>query len=72
MFSFSFVNQPVSVFAWCFAPARFVLFGFSPLVALHFERSPLNHSDRYASSGDRPNCLATNALIPESFMKHPG
>ena len=42
------------------------LFGFRTNLALHFERSTLNHSYGYASSADRPNCLASFALNPES------
>jgi len=32
----------------------------------------LNHSYGYASSVDRPNCLASFALNSESFMQYPG
>jgi len=42
------------------------------LLASHFERSTLNHSYGYASAADRPNCLASFALNPESFMQYPG
>jgi hypothetical protein len=48
------------------------LFGFRPNLASHFERSTLNHSYGYASAADRPNCLASFALNPESFMQYPG
>jgi hypothetical protein len=48
------------------------LFGFRPNLALHFERSTLKHSYGYASAADRPNCLASFALNPESFMQYPG
>ncbi len=51
---------------------RFVLFEFRPNLALHLERSPLNHSDGYASAGDRPICLASFALLLEPFMKYTG
>jgi hypothetical protein len=48
------------------------LFGFRTNLALHFERSTLNHSYGYASTVDRPNCLASFALKSESFMQYPG
>ncbi len=38
------------------------------LLPSHFERSTLNHSYGYASSADRPNCLASFTLNSESFM----
>ena len=72
MFDFYFLNQPTTAFMRFYAQAQFVLFGLRPLAALHLRRSPLNHSYGYASAGDHPNCLAANALIPESFMKYPG
>ena len=48
------------------------LFGFRTNLASHFERSTLNHSYGYASAADHPNCLASFALNPESFMQYPG
>jgi hypothetical protein len=48
------------------------LFGFRTNLASHFERSTLNHSYGYASSADRPNCLASFALNSESFTQYPG
>ena len=48
------------------------LFGFRTNLASHFERPTLNHSYGYASSADRPNCLASFALNSESFMQYPG
>jgi hypothetical protein len=48
------------------------LFGFTTILALQFERSTLNHSYGYAFAADRPNCLASFALIPEPFMQYPG
>jgi hypothetical protein len=51
---------------------RFVLFEFRPNLALHLERSPLKHSYGYASTGDRPSCLASYALLLEPFMKYAG
>ena len=51
---------------------QFVLFGFRTNLALHLERSPLNHSYGYASADDRPSCFASFALIPESFMQYAG
>jgi hypothetical protein len=54
------------------AIVQIVLFGLRKFAALHFARSPSNHSDGYAFAADRANCLAAPRLIPESFMKYPG
>jgi hypothetical protein len=43
------------------------LFGFRTNLALHFERSTLNHSYGYASAAGRPNCLASFALNPDKI-----
>ena len=51
---------------------HFVLFGFRLHVASQLARSPLIHSDGYASAGDHSNCIATYTLIPEPFMKYAG
>jgi hypothetical protein len=56
---------------------RFVLFEFRPNLALpntllNWERSPLKHSYGYASTGDRPSCLASFALLLEPFMNYAG
>jgi hypothetical protein len=59
----------ISFKAWRY---RWPLFGFRTKLASHFERSTLNHSYGYASAADRPNCLASFALNPESFMQYPG
>ena len=72
MFDFRLLNQPATVLMRFCIWAQFVLFALRPLAPLHFGRSPLNHSYGYAPAGDHPNCLAANALIPESFMKYPG
>jgi hypothetical protein len=50
----------------------FVLFGFRPNPALHFVRLSSNHSDDYAFSDNRPNCLAGFTLNSEPFMKYAG
>ncbi len=54
------------------AAAQCVLFEFRTPLASHFARSPSNHSYGYASSGDRTNCLASDALILEPFMQYAG
>ena len=66
-----FYPTPAQTFRIC-AMVRIVLFGLRKFAALHFARSPSNHSDGYAFSADRTNCLAATRLIPESFMKYPG
>jgi hypothetical protein len=49
-----------------------ILFEFRPNLSLHFARSPSKHSDGYAFSADRPNCLAKFTLILEPFMHYVG
>jgi len=51
---------------------RFVLFGFRLNLASHLERSPLSHSYGYVSADDRPSCLASFTLIPESLVQYAG
>ena len=51
---------------------QFALFGFSPHLALHFVRSPLNHSAHYASASDHPTCFASYTLKSESLRQYPG
>jgi len=48
----------------------FVLFGFTPNLALHLARSPLNRSENYASAADRTTCLASLCLNSKSLMKY--
>jgi hypothetical protein len=72
MFDFYFLYQPATALKHFCAQARFVLFGLRPLAALHLRRSPLNHGHGQASSGDHPNCLAADALIPESLVNYSG
>ena len=62
----------ISFFKVFYLRLQFVLLGFRPNLASHFARSPSNHSYDYAFSGDRPNCLASLALIPKPFMKYAG
>ena len=66
-----FYPTVAQIFRIC-AIARIVLFGLRKFAALHFARSPSNHSHGYAFSVDRTNRLAATSLIPESFMKYPG
>lgn len=51
---------------------QLVLFGFSPNLAAHLERSSLNHSYRYASADDRPSCFSSSTLNPKPFMQYEG
>ena len=46
---------------------QFVLSGFALHLASHFARSSLNHSYRYASSNDQPNCIASYSAKPDPW-----
>ena len=50
----------------------FVLSGFVPHLASHSGRSSSNHSYRYASSNDRPNCIASYGANSGSLVKCSG
>ena len=54
------------------ARVQFVLFEFRPPLASYAARSPLSHSNGYASADDRTDCLATDGLNLEPFMKYAG
>ena len=41
---------------------QFILFGLRYNLAVHPERSPLDHSYGYAPAGDRPSCFASLTL----------
>jgi hypothetical protein len=49
---------------------KFVLSGFALHLASHFGRSFSNHSYRYASSNDQPNCFASYNANSGSFMHY--
>ncbi len=49
-----------------------ILFEFRPKLALHLDRSPLNHGYGHAAAGDRPTCLASFALLLEPLMNYAG
>ncbi len=51
---------------------QFVLSGIAQHLASHFGRSFSNHSYRYDSSNDRPNCFASYSANPGSLVKCPG
>jgi len=50
------------MFLALFLSVQFVLFCFMKNLALHLERSPLNHSHNYDTAGDHPTCLARFSL----------
>ncbi len=51
---------------------RFVLIGFLKNPALHLARSPSSHSYGYASSADRPSCLARFPRNSDPLMQYAG
>jgi len=55
-----------------FSRLQFVLSGFVQHLTSHLCRSSSNHSYRYASSNDQPNCFASYSTNPGSVVKCSG
>jgi hypothetical protein len=51
---------------------QIVLIGFLTDLALHLERSTLNHSYGYGPAVERPNCCASLARNPDPCMQYAG
>ena len=70
MFVYSNINTVKSTLKY--VSHRLYLNEFKTNLAANLERSPLMHSDGYASAGDRPTLFARFALIFVPFIKHAG
>jgi len=67
-----YILQPGKDICMHLVRLQFVLSGFVRYLASHFGRSFLNHSYRYASANDQPNCFASYRANSGSLMKCPG
>ena len=65
-------NQHIKNVLAYFYRLQFVLSGFTQHLASHFGRSSSNHSWRYASSNDQPNCFASYCVNSGSLVKYSG